>query len=122
MVGNDIIRNARNQLKEFIVFEVRNLWNFIKKQNPNFGNDEEWVIGCEELLTNVSCGISISDGVLSHYEFRYVERIKVTLDDNVFFDLEDCDGEYEWTELSTDELGRICNSLESTYLGYVQNK
>ena len=53
MKGTDIINVAREKLVSFIAFEVRNIYLLLNGQEPNFEEDEEYVLDIEGLTIKV---------------------------------------------------------------------
>ena len=94
-----IINKARQELKDFIIFETIMIWYKLGKQTPNFGKDEEIVLYDSDLKENTS-----------------IKCIKISLDENVFIEVKDTIGEICWEDLGTDELVTIANVLQKTYI------
>lgn len=117
--ANIIIEDTRKELKEFIVYEVKNLYSAFGWENPNFAEEEDWVIDSQDLDKRFRLGISVDNSYLDVedciVEFHYLDAIKVVVDDDLYVALEDVDGEIHWEELTTDELVTIANALELTY-------
>ena len=93
-----IINKARQELKDFIVFETIMLYYKLGKQSPNFLEDEEIVLYDSDFkeATSIKC-------------------IKIALDENVFIEVKDTIGEICWEDLGTDELVTIANVLQRSY-------
>lgn len=122
MKGTDIINAARQQLKDFIAFEIKNIYSIINGgQLPNFANDEEWVIEIQGLTIGIEVDNSYLDVEEPTIENRSIGEVHLTLDENVFLVPEvGDDTEIEWTEISTDELVALANVLEHTYTNLVK--
>lgn len=93
-----IINKARQELKDFIVYETTMLYYKLGKQMPNFGKGEEIVLYDFDLQEETT-----------------LEKVIVTLDGNVFIEVKDTIGEICWEDLGTDELKSIANVLQRSY-------
>lgn len=122
MKGTDIINVAREKLKSFIVFEVRNIYLLLNGQEPNFEEDEEYVLDVEGLTIKVEVDNSYLDVEETIMENRTITEIHLSLDGNLFLvPYGDDDTEIEWTDLSTDEVAALANVLENQYLNIVKS-
>ena len=92
-----IINKARQELKDFIVYETTMLYYKLDKQTPNF-DEEEIVLYNSDFKEETS-----------------IKCIKIALDENVFIEVKDTIGEICWEDLGTDELVTIANVLQRTY-------
>ena len=121
MKGTDIISVARQQLKDFIAFEIRNIYLLINGQEPDFCEDEEYVVEIEGLTIGIEVDNSYLDVEEPIIENRSIGEVHLTLDENVFLVPEvGDDTEIEWTDISTDELVALANVLEYTYTNIVK--
>ena len=120
MKGTDIINVAREQLKSFIAFEVRNIYLLLNGQEPNFEEDEEYVLDIEGLTIKVEVDNSYLDVEDTIMENRSITEIHLTLDGNVFLIAYEDDTEIEWKDLFTDEIAGLANVLEKQYLNIVK--
>ena len=93
-----IINKARQELKDFIVYETTMLYYKLGKRTPNFGKDEEIVLYNSDFK-----------------EHTTLEKVTITLDENVFIEVKDTIGEICWEDLGTDELMAIANVLQRSY-------
>ena len=93
-----IINKARQELKDFIVYETTMLYYKLGKQMPNFGKDEEIVLYDFDLQEETT-----------------LEKVIITLDGNVFIEVKGTIGEICWEDLGTDELVTIANVLQRSY-------
>ena len=120
MKGTDIINVAREKLVDFIVFEVRNIYLLLNGQEPNFEEDEEYVLDIEGLTIKVEVDKSykVEDTIM---ENRTITEVRVSLDGNIFLVPYEDDTEIEWKEISTDELVGLANVLENQYLNIVKS-
>lgn len=122
MKGTDILENAREQLKGFIAYEVRNIWCATKTHLPNWGEDEEYRIPFSEIVgenTLVKATLDVFDDAdTSTPQLFTLDDIRVALDNNLFFGDEDGE-EHHYGELKVDELANIANMLEEKYLSIV---
>ena len=120
MKGTDIINVAREKLVDFIVFEVRNIYLLLNGQEPNFEEDEEYVLEIEGLTIKVEVDKSykVEDTIM---ENRTITEVRVSLDGNVFLVAYEDDTEIEWKDISTDELAGLANILENQYLNIVKS-
>ena len=121
MKGTDIINDARKKLVDFIVFEVRNIYLLLNGQEPNFEEDEEYVVDIEGLTIKVEVDDSYLDVEETTMENRTITEVRVSLDGNVFLVGYGDDTEIEWKDISTDELAGLANVLENRYLNIVKS-
>lgn len=121
MKGTDIINDARKKLVDFIAFEVRNIYLLLNGQEPNFEEDEEYVLDIEGLTIKVEVDDSYLDVEETTMENRTITEVRVSLDGNVFLVAYEDDTEIEWKEISTDELVGLANVLENRYLNIVKS-
>lgn len=121
MKGTDIINDARKKLVDFIIFEVRNIYFLLNGQEPNFEEDEEYVVDIEGLTIKVETDNSYLDVEETTMENRTITEVRVSLDGNVFLVGYGDDTEIEWKEISTDELVGLANVLENQYLNIVKS-
>ena len=121
MKGTDIINVAREKLVSFIVFEVRNIYLLLNGQEPNFEEDEEYVVDIEGLTIKVEVDDSYLDVEETTMENRTITEVRVSLDGNVFLVGYGDDTEIEWKDISTDELVGLANVLENQYLNIVKS-
>ena len=121
MKGTDIINDAREKLVDFIAFEVRNIYLLLNGQEPNFEEDEEYVLDIEGLTIKVEVDNSYLDVEDTIMENRTITEVRVSLDGNVFLVAYEDDTEIEWKDISTDELVGLANVLENKYLNIVKS-
>ena len=121
MKGTDIINVAREKLVSFIVFEVRNIYLLLNGQEPNFEEDEEYVLDIEGLTIKVEVDDSYLDVEETTMENRTITEVRVSLDGNIFLVAYEDDTEIEWKDISTDELVGLANVLENQYLNIVKS-
>ena len=121
MKGTDIINDARKKLVDFIAFEVCNIYLLLNGQEPNFEEDEEYVVDIEGLTIKVETDNSYLDVEETTMENRTITEVRVSLDGNVFLVGYGDDTEIEWKDISTDELVGLANVLENQYLNIVKS-
>ena len=121
MKGTDIINDARKKLVDFIAFEVRSIYLLLNGQEPNFEEDEEYVVDIEGLTIKVEVDDSYLDVEETTMENRTITEVRVSLDGNVFLVGYGDDTEIEWKDISTDELAGLANVLENRYLNIVKS-
>ena len=121
MKGTDIINDARKKLVDFIAFGVRSIYLLLNGQEPNFEEDEEYVLDIEGLTIKVEVNDSYLDVEETTMENRTITEVRVSLDGNVFLVAYEDDTEIEWKEISTDELAGLANILENQYLNIVKS-
>ena len=121
MKGTDIINDARKKLVDFIAFEVRSIYLLLNGQEPNFEEDEEYVVDIEGLTIKVEVDDSYLDVEETTMENRTITEVRVSLDGNVFLVGYGDDTEIEWKDISTDELVGLANVLENRYLNIVKS-
>ena len=90
-------------------------------QEPNFEEDEEYVVDIEGLTIKVEVDNSYLDVEDTIMENRTITEIHVSLDGNVFLVAYEDDTEIEWKDISTDELAGLANILENQYLNIVKS-
>ena len=119
------VQCARCQIKEAIVENTKDLFRLIYGDNPNFAEDEDYVLEWEAI--SKSCytrvPIDVYDKFIddSYVEHRLVETVIVTLDDNLFFVLEGDDSEVEWKEINVENLGVICDLITESVIHKTSN-
>lgn len=116
MKGTDIINVARQQLKSFIAFEVRNVYLLLNGQEPNFAEDEEYTLDIEGLTVSVEVDNSYLDVEETTLENWSVDYISLSLDGSVHLECSEHGGELELDDLSTDEVAALANVLENQYM------
>ena len=121
MKGTDIINDARKKLVDFIIFEVHNIYLLLNGQEPNFEEDEEYVLDIEGLTIKVEVDNSYLDVEDTIMENRTITEVRVSLDGNIFLVAYGDDTEIEWKDISTDELVGLANVLENQYLNIVKS-
>lgn len=120
MKANDIILNARKQLIDFIIFELKMVFMYMYHgEEPTAGCD--WIVTCDALDTTPTIGVSVSDSEGNDY-VSYRDLVEVRVDDNkkltvVVENSVGAENPIELTEqyLTTDELSYIANALEITW-------
>lgn len=79
---------------------------------PNWENDEEIIVSAEESCGHFPFLVENEDNC---YEEHIIKEFIVTLDNDIFIrDLED--NEFEWTELTTDEIMWVCEKIQRVEL------
>ena len=115
--GATILNAARQQLKEFIGFEVRNIYFLNYKDHPNFAEGEEYTLKLSKPYIKVKVEIDapyleVDDRIFEEWE---VKEISVSLDGEIFL----LGGEYyddiDFNKLSLDEIAIIANYLEAMH-------
>ena len=102
---------TRKLAKSNLHIIVRNI--YLAQHNdtePNFDNDEEYVIDVRELNLFYSATIKNENGEVEYEKFNIVE-LRGTLDDNVYF-VDDTNDEALFIELGTDECVEVLSTLE----------
>lgn len=114
MKGTDIIERARQDLKGFLVYEIPFLYGMMRKDYPNWENDEEWEIKFSDITDDdvyVTLDVFDFDCIETTPELFHLSKVKCTLDNNIFF--VDIDGdEHHYGELDIEELAAIANMLQ----------
>lgn len=121
MKGTDIINAARESLVSFIAFEVSNIYFLLNGREPNFEEDEEYVIDVEGLTIKVEVDNSYLDVEETTMENRAITEVHVSLVGNVFLVPYEDDTEINWQDISTDELAALANVLENQFLNIVKS-
>ena len=108
MKGTEIINDAKDRLKDFIIYELGLLYSAMGWEKDGF---DDMVY---EFNNNVTMEVWVTDTEGNDYtETRNIERLIVG-DDSMFVELED-DREYYLSELSADLLAEIANLIERDY-------
>lgn len=83
---------------------------------PNWENDEEIVVDGSD-ADNYKISVNVGNTYDNSFtiERQEIKEIRVTLDSNLYFTTGECENEFCWNEVSTDELVDICNYLQKTY-------
>ena len=120
MKAQDIINNARTQLEDFIIFELKMVFMYIYHgKQPLAGYP--WIITSGDLVATPSIGISSPK--IEDDELVYRDLLEIRVDDErneITFVVENSIGVNEPIELmtqylTTDELADIANALEATW-------
>jgi hypothetical protein len=117
MKAQDIINNARTQLEDFIIFELKMVFMYIYHgKQPLAGYP--WIIKSGDLVTTPSIGVSSPK--TEDDELVYRDLVEIRVDDernDVTFVVEGSIGVIELMTqyLTTDELADIANALEATW-------
>lgn len=112
--GTMQLNHARLQIKNAIVDLVKSLYVSINGGNPDFSMDEEYVLAWQDITKRM---LSVQVTAYDSYtewetvEYRLVEEVRVTLDDNLYFILEGDDSEIEWRDIAIEGLGLICDFI-----------
>lgn len=121
MKGTDIINAVRESLVSFIAFEVSNIYFILNGREPNFEEDEEYVVDVEGLTIKVETDNSYLDVEETTMENRTITEVRVSLDGNVFLVGYGDDTEINWQDISTDELAALANVLENQFLNIIKS-
>ncbi len=125
MIGSAIKEKARRELKDFIVYEVKQLYGLLYEDNPAFDEDAEWRISFDELDRRVELRVGVdvyaTNGETTT-EKRTLDEIRVGLDDNLFFTTQECDDELNYEEMTIDDLVGIADYLEEQYFKKLRKK
>jgi hypothetical protein len=110
MKATDIITKAKNEIRDFIVYELSLLYSAKGWQDDNYNAFGDMYFECE----TVSMDVWVTDCEGNDYqEMRKVERVVCTTDE-CFVELED-DREYYFSELDVYTLAGIANEIENEY-------
>lgn len=116
--GFEQLRIVRSQIKDAIVNNAKEMYCSIHGDNPNFEEDEEYVLNWESIskVEYVRIPVDMYDSLIddSYLEYHLVKAVKVALDDNLFFDLEDNETEVEWKDVSAEHLALICDLISES--------
>lgn len=112
------LKSFRNYIKDNIVTIVRQM--YLEENNyiyPNFENDEEYTFDkFQKSQIKVETILVDDDNIpYTSYEVSSVRKCMVTLDSNLFIQVNCLVGEIHWEELSTDELADILHELQTMY-------
>ena len=117
--GELIVKMAKEELKGFIAHQIPLLCKSFGWAEPDFSEYEDYVIPTGNLLNTIHINVEVDNYCLDAedrcYEDVEVKEIRLTLDGNVFVANED-GNEWEWKELSVEELANVATSLERTYI------
>lgn len=122
MEAQDIITKAREELINFIIFYIKLIYLCINKHEPYL--DSAWEIKAGDVVSNPSIGVAVSDCEGNDVtKYSAIEKYIVE-DDNLIiiydYDIYGKSLEYKATDLTTDELGDIANTLEKTLDFYIK--
>lgn len=129
-VADFFIEKTRNNIIEFLRYEIGLLYVAIHKQLPNFSNYEDVVIYNYDLLTTPTIGVYMEEDGNENGIVRYqrLHCIKLLLDNSIVFEVEDVAGvgveywEFDMSDVSTDELANIANAIQVTYEDIIKRK
>ena len=117
MKAQDIIKKARKELIDFIIFEIKLLYIAINKQEPMEG--ESWWIESTDLSTGIYVTRFVTDVEGNYYgEKMQVGRIYVEDKDVMINDIDDTI-DMNISNIDTDEIAHIANVLEDTFKGKI---
>lgn len=116
--GELIVAKAKQELKDFIVQEIPLLNSAIGFPTPDFSEGEDYTIPTGDLVESIFINVEVVHPYLDleerTYEDMEIAEIRLTLDGNVFVANED-GYEWEWSNLSVEELANVATSLQRTY-------
>ena len=126
MKGSEILEQARKELKDFIVYEAKQIYLLLhNNEAPNFEEDE-WCVRFDELSDCTKIEISVevvcSDDLDTITEKQTLDEIRIGCDDNLFFTTEEDDDEIHYGEIKVDELAGIADYLEEKYYKFINKK
>lgn len=114
MKAKEIVFEVRTQIKEqicnILVDRYKELHN---GELPNWEEDEEIVITEDELFVNVVVWNTYDE--YSYNELQEVHKCIVTLDYNLYFIVGEEENEYDWSEISTDDLANLLDYLKEKF-------
>ena len=130
MKADLIIEKARNEITDFLRYEIGLLYLNLHKQYPTFESGEDVVITNKEMIEIPIIGVWMKDNELeeSVITFQKLHNIKLLLDDSIVFELEDIEGvgvmdwEFDLSDISTDDLAKIANVIQKTYEKNIKNE
>ena len=108
---------AKEQMKDWLAYEIQSLAEKFHGM-PNFENDEEWVVESERLVETPTINVYVHDSYLVG-EDTLQTKVKITeihtaLDGSVLFRNKEED-EWDWTDISYEDLTNIADIVERTY-------
>lgn len=118
MRATDILKFARQQITDFIVFEIKNIYLFLNKEIPN--EEEDYIVEISGLTIKVEVDNSYLDVEETTLENRSINEIHLTTDNEIYLVSEYDDDEIELKEISIEELVGLSNILENIYLKLVK--
>ena len=118
MISTEIITRARENLINIIQDNIIVLYHKNNNgENPNFEDDEEWVVDKSEVKGLPKIRLEVDDSYLDVYdriyEEREIEEVRMCADFGVLVRCGDDNDEVMGYELSTDELYEIAKALET---------
>ena len=117
--GELIVKMAKEELKGFITHQIPLLYKAFDWVEPDFSEYEDYIVPTGDLVNTIHINVEADNSYLDVedrcYEDVEVAEIRRTLDGNVFVANED-GNEWEWKELSVEELANVATSLERTYI------
>ena len=112
MRANDIINNARKEIKDFIIYELRWLYPAKGWQDNDFKTFGDMCYEFDD-STYLTMDVWVSD---TEQELRHIKRLVVNDDDDdIFFVETEEDRDYSFSEIDIDTLVRISNIIEKDY-------
>ena len=117
MKASEITSRARKEIKDFIVFEMAQLYKALKIK-VNFAEDEDYRLNFgEKNLMPVKLIVYIDDSYENDAFLIQMDAksIIMTLDDDIYLIAGDNEDEIHWTDIQTDDLVKIANALEMCY-------
>ena len=120
MKAKEIVFEVRTQIKEricnILVDRYKELHN---GELPNWEEDEEIVLTEDEIDENDVNYLHIEE--YNTYDEYYnvvkyaINRYIVTLDYNLFFEVGDCEEQYDWEEVYLEELAALLDYLKEKF-------
>ena len=124
-VAEVIVNVAKKELKNFIVHQIPMLYKAFGWAEPNFAEEEEYVIPTGDLICAPYINVEVDNSYLDVNERTYedveIAEVRLTLDENVFLTNERGD-EWGWDEVTVDELAAVAKILERTYVDKLTKK
>lgn len=119
-----ILDNAREEIRKFIAYQIPLLYTAFGWDTPNFSEDEEYVISTGDLPIQLAFKTEVDNSYLRAeercYETVEVAEIVLSLDGTVHFNDEDGRIDWEYDEISIEELAAAADALELAYINTIK--
>lgn len=117
MKATDIMNIARQQITDFVAYEIKNIYNIINDGEPD--EEEDYVVEINGLTIKVEVDNSYLDVEETVMENRSINEIHLTTDNEIYL-VSEYDDEIELEDITMEELVGLANILENLYLKLIK--